>query len=35
VVKAREIAETLKRWIMAGKFYLQEPVQRLPDGSES
>jgi uncharacterized protein (DUF39 family) len=35
VVKAREIAETLKEWIMAGKFYLQEPVQLLPDGSES
>ena len=35
VVKAREIAESLKKWIMAGKFYLQEPVQLLPDGSES
>ena len=35
VVKAREIAETLKEWIMAGKFYLQEPVELLPDGSES
>ncbi len=35
VVKAREIAESLRKWIMAGEFYLQAPVQLLPDGSES
>jgi len=34
VVKAREIAETLKEWIMKGEFFLQEPVQLLPDGRE-
>jgi len=28
--KAREIAETLKAWIRAGKFLLTEPVQGLP-----
>ncbi len=34
VVKAREIAEILKEWIMKGEFPLQEPVQLLPDGQE-
>lgn len=34
VVKAREIAEILKEWIMKGDFFLQEPVQLLPDGRE-
>ncbi len=29
-VKAREIAETLKQWIMKGDFLLGEPVQTLP-----
>ena len=28
--KAREIARILKEWIKKGKFFLQEPVQRLP-----
>lgn len=32
VVKAREIAETLKQWILDKKFSLQEPIQLLPDG---
>ncbi len=32
--KAKEIAKVLKRWIQKGKFYLTEPVQRLP-GKES
>ncbi|MEM3677568.1 MAG: homocysteine biosynthesis protein [Candidatus Bathyarchaeia archaeon] len=27
---AREIAETLKEWILSGVFYLSEPVERLP-----
>jgi uncharacterized protein (DUF39 family) len=30
VVKAREIAETLKGWIMDGKFHLGEPVDYFP-----
>lgn len=34
VVKAREIAETLKKWISSGKFLLNRPAQTLPDGSE-
>lgn len=28
--KAREIAQTLKRWIQEGQFLLTEPVERLP-----
>ncbi|NMA14903.1 MAG: hypothetical protein GX930_06680, partial [Clostridia bacterium] len=28
--KARMIAETLKQWILNGKFYLTQPVQLLP-----
>jgi uncharacterized protein (DUF39 family) len=28
--KAREIAHILKEWIKKGKFFLQEPIQRLP-----
>jgi len=28
---AREIASTLKEWIVAGRFLLGEPVQRIPD----
>ncbi len=31
VVKAREIAETLKQWIQQGKFLLNPPAQTLPD----
>lgn len=31
VVKAREIAETLKRWIQQGTFLLNPPAQTLPD----
>lgn len=31
VTRAREIAETLKKWIEAGEFFLQEPVCTLPD----
>ncbi|MDP3478979.1 MAG: homocysteine biosynthesis protein [Desulfoprunum sp.] len=34
VVKAREIAEILKKWIGAGKFLLNRPAQTLPDGTE-
>ncbi len=34
VVKAREIAELLKKWIESGKFFLSRPAQTLPDGSE-
>jgi uncharacterized protein (DUF39 family) len=30
IVKAREIAEILKRWIMDGKFHLGEPVDYFP-----
>lgn len=30
VVKAREIAEILKKWILARKFFLTEPIQPLP-----
>jgi uncharacterized protein (DUF39 family) len=30
VVRAREIAETLKAWIKAGKFLLEKPIQTLP-----
>ena len=30
VVRAREIAETLKKWILAKKFLLEKPVQTLP-----
>ncbi|HMK65684.1 MAG TPA: homocysteine biosynthesis protein, partial [Thermodesulfobacteriota bacterium] len=29
-LKARELAETLKRWILKGKFLLTEPVASLP-----
>lgn len=29
-VKAREVAETLKQWILDGDFYLGQPVQLLP-----
>lgn len=32
VVRAREIAETLKKWILDGEFLLQQPVTLLPDG---
>ncbi len=32
-LKAREIAETLKRWIQKGKFFLTEPVTHLPGAS--
>ena len=32
LVKAREIAEILKKWILAGKFLLGEPQFTLPDG---
>ncbi|MDA8159987.1 MAG: homocysteine biosynthesis protein [Desulfobacteraceae bacterium] len=31
LVRAREIAETLKRWILDDKFTLQQPVFTLPD----
>ncbi len=31
LVRAREIAETLKRWILEDKFILQQPVFTLPD----
>ena len=31
LVRAREIAETLKRWILEDKFTLQQPVFTLPD----
>lgn len=31
---AREIAETLKEWILSGRFYLSEPVERLPTTTE-
>ncbi|MGC8962003.1 MAG: homocysteine biosynthesis protein, partial [Candidatus Bathyarchaeia archaeon] len=31
---AREIAETLKEWILSGIFYLTEPVERLPLDTE-
>ncbi|MDR3631763.1 MAG: homocysteine biosynthesis protein [Desulfocapsaceae bacterium] len=31
VVKAREIAETLKKWIRKGDFFLSPPAQTLPD----
>ncbi len=34
VVKAREIAGLLKKWIDSGKFFLNRPAQTLPDGSE-
>ena len=29
-LKAREVAETLKKWILKGKFYLTDPVAPLP-----
>jgi uncharacterized protein (DUF39 family) len=29
-LKAREIAQTLKEWIEAGKFLLTKPVEALP-----
>lgn len=32
IVKAREIAETLKEWISSAKFFLNRPAQTLPDG---
>jgi hypothetical protein len=31
MVKAREIAETLKGWIKDRKFFLNQPAQLLPD----
>ena len=31
VVRAREIAETLKQWILDGRFLLQQPVVQVPD----
>ena len=31
MVGAREIAETTKKWIMDGKFLMQEPVQTIPN----
>jgi len=31
---AREIAETLKEWILSGKFYISEPVEKLPLDTE-
>ena len=31
LVRAREIAETLKQWILDGEFTLQQPVMTLPD----
>lgn len=34
-VRAREIAETLKSWVEAGEFLLNEPVQALPSAEES
>lgn len=34
VVKAREIAEILKEWIGAGRFFLNRPAQTLPNGTE-
>ncbi|MDH3360722.1 MAG: homocysteine biosynthesis protein, partial [Desulfobulbaceae bacterium] len=30
VIRAREIAETLKEWILAGKFELEKPIKTLP-----
>lgn len=30
VVRAREIAETLRDWIVSGRFFLEKPVQPLP-----
>jgi uncharacterized protein (DUF39 family) len=30
MVKARQIAEILQKWILDRKFYLTEPIQRLP-----
>ncbi|MDR3089065.1 MAG: homocysteine biosynthesis protein [Desulfobulbaceae bacterium] len=35
VPKAREIAETLKRWISDKRFYLGKPVELLPNGLDS
>jgi len=32
VIRAREIAETLRAWIASGRFLLEKPVQTLPDG---
>lgn len=32
LVRAREIAETLKEWISKGEFLLTEPIKNLPDG---
>jgi uncharacterized protein (DUF39 family) len=34
VVKAREIAEILKRWIQKGEFLLNPPAQLLPDADQ-
>ncbi len=31
-IRAREIAETLQKWIVDRKFLLEKPVQTLPDG---
>nr|MBF0221883.1 homocysteine biosynthesis protein [Desulfobulbaceae bacterium] len=31
VVRAREIAETLKQWILDGEFLVQQPVNTIPD----
>lgn len=33
IAKAREIAATLKEWILAGTFLLSEPVRRMPAGT--
>ncbi|HDP36587.1 MAG TPA: hypothetical protein ENN27_01765, partial [Candidatus Atribacteria bacterium] len=33
-VKAREIAQKLKEEILKGEFLLQEPIQKLPQGSK-
>ena len=30
VMRAREIAETLKGWITTGKFFIEKPIQTLP-----
>jgi len=31
VVRAREIAETLKEWILEGKFEIEKPIKTLPN----
>jgi len=35
LVRAREVAQTLKEWIMAGRFLLGEPVELLPTAEET